>query len=538
MDRAYETLLERGEQLFTDKQSLNSLHQEIADHFYVERADFTRRRYLGQDFASHLTSSYPLIVRRDLGNAISSILRPSELDWVRVTVEDHDKLDKAGKEWLEHKTKVMRRIMYDRDSNFVRATKEGDHDFATFGQCVLSIEYNPRAVALLYRCWHLRDCAWQEGSDGKISELHIRWNPRISELVSLFGLEKMHSTVQSVATDEPNRKITCRRVIIRADDLQVPGQKWRYPWVIAYIDVENKHLMGTVNSRTRGHIIPRWVTVSGSQYAYSPAAVAGLPDARLIQAMTLTLLEAGEMAVRPPMLQSGDHIREDINNFAGGITYVTGDYDKKKIDILRPLYQDKSGLPFGLDISDDIAGMLTSAFYLNKLTLPPPGDGEMTAYEASERIKEYIRSARPLFEPMEHEYNYELCDMTWEESQIRGAFGSVEDMPESLMGRETKYDFESPLHEAVERQKGVTFLEAKQMTREAFDLDPAAAAVLDARKALRDALGAVRTPEEWLRDEQDVEEMAEQMAADQAVQQEAANVQQAAEAAATMRETM
>jgi hypothetical protein len=42
--------------------------------------------------------------------------------------------------------------------------------------------------------------------------------------------------------------------------------------------------------------IPRWQTVSGSQYSYSPATVAALPDARLIQAMTFTLLEAGEKA--------------------------------------------------------------------------------------------------------------------------------------------------------------------------------------------------------------------------------------------------
>jgi hypothetical protein len=50
------------------------------------------------------------------------------------------------------------------------------------------------------------------------------------------------------------------------------------------------------------YVIPRWQTVSGSQYAYSPATVAALPDARLIQAMTLTFFEAGEKATNPPMV--------------------------------------------------------------------------------------------------------------------------------------------------------------------------------------------------------------------------------------------
>ncbi|MCA9245013.1 MAG: hypothetical protein KDA32_13735, partial [Phycisphaerales bacterium] len=88
MTTRHETLIDRGTQLFSEKSSLNSLHQEIAEHFYVERADFTVQRYLGRDFASNLSTSYPLIVRREMANAISSILRPSELNWFAATVQD------------------------------------------------------------------------------------------------------------------------------------------------------------------------------------------------------------------------------------------------------------------------------------------------------------------------------------------------------------------------------------------------------------------------------------------------------------------
>ncbi len=534
-DSRHKQLLEHGDALFSDKSSLNTLHQEIADNFYPERADFTRDRYLGTDFASDLMSSYPLIVRRELSNAISSILRPTNLDWFELTVGEIDKLDKAGKEWLEHATGVQRRAMYDRATQFVRATKEGDADFTTFGQAVITTDFDPREVALLYRTWHLRDAAWTETYRGDIGEVHLNWRPTIRDLVGWFGLESLHQSVQDAYTKEPNKRINCRRVVVAADEFETykPSQ---HKWVLVYLDRENHHLVQEQPRPNRGITIPRWQTVSGSQYAFSPATVVGLPDARLIQSMTLTLLEAGEMAVRPPMLASGDYIREDLSNFAGGVTYVSGEYDKRKMDILRPLNQDTSRLPFGMDFAAEVRELLAGAFYLNKLTLPPAEPG-MTAYETSERIKEYIRAAAPLFEPMQYEYNHGLNEATFDELMPRGAFGSFQDIPESLHGREIEFKFESPLHEATERQKGVTFLEAKEMILQAYEIDKTAVAVLDARTALRESLESIRTPENWLRPEEQVEELAEQAAEAQKIQQEASMAADAADAAGVVQET-
>jgi hypothetical protein len=47
----------------------------------------------------------------------------------------------------------------------------------------------------------------------------------------------------------------------------------------------------------------------GLAYAYSPATVVALPDARLLQQMTLTLLEAGQKAVDPPLKATSEAIR-------------------------------------------------------------------------------------------------------------------------------------------------------------------------------------------------------------------------------------
>lgn len=525
-------LIQIGDQLFSSRGTWMLLLQEIAENFYCERSDFTVKREIGDDYAGNLTTSYPLLVRRELGDSISAMLRPRGQDWFAISIEDEEGLDNSGKQWLEEATGVQKRAMYDRMSQFVRATKEGDHDFAAFGQCVISVEIDWTTTSLLYRNWHLRDVAWCERYNGTIGDIHRNWCPDIRTLVKIFGKDRLHANVTKHLEKEPYRKVKCRHIVLPID--QYDGdQRYRTPYVSIYIDLENNHLISEVASWSQIYCIPRWQTVSGSQYAYSPAAVAGLPDARLLQAMTLTLLEAGEMAVRPPMIATKEAIRGDVSLYAGGITWADAQYDERLGEVLRPITQDKGGLPFGLEVSEEKKAILQQAFYLNKLSLPPLQDGDMTAYEVSVRTQEYIRNALPLFEPLEVEYNGGLCEMTFDALMRVGAFGPQDEIPQSLRGEQTRFKFESPLHQAIERQKGQKFIEAKGLLREAAELDGSATAVVDARLALREALSGIGVPAKWMRSEEDVEAVAQRQVQQQEAQQALALAQQGADVAAT-----
>src|SRR3546814_18833637 len=86
---------------------------------------------------------------------------------------------------------------------------------------------------------------------------------------------------------------------------------------------------------------------------------------------------------------------------------------------------------------------------------------------------------------MESDYNGQICEVTFDRLLRNGAFGSPMDMPRSLRGAETQFRFESPLHDALESEKGQKFLETKQLLAEAAPLDPLSVRMVDARKALR-----------------------------------------------------
>jgi len=531
-----EEVRKQGDKLF-DRGHLLSYWQELSENFYCERADFTTTRNMGDDFASHLMSSVPLVMRRDLGNTFSAMLRPSAKPWFKVRTSRPDREDTTTRQWLEWATGLQRNAMYDQQASFVRATRETDHDFATFGQGVIKHELhrpkNGGVPHLLFRNRHLRDVAWKEGVTGQVDTIYSRDKQTALDLSRLF--KNIHPKVREKLQQDPFAEIECWHCVIPSDLYrEMPGgREIRQPWVSLYIDVTNEnHELECVGQWTRGYTIPRWQTVSGSQYAHSAAMVAALPDARLLQAVTLVLLEAGEKAANPPLVATEEAVRSDLAVYAGGVTWVAEEYDEKLGEALRPITQDARGLQFALEMVRDIRINLKDATFLSKLNLPPVVTGEpMTAYEVGQRVQEYVRNALPLFEPVETDYNGALCDDVFE-LLYRNSPEMQASLPRSLMGAERKFEFESPLREAVEHAKAGQFVAAQQVIAAAQATDPTTALIMDAQKATRDVLLAV-APAAWLRPENIVDGMIQQQQAAQQQQQLLALMKQGTEIAET-----
>lgn len=542
MEYRCDELITTGNKSFSKRADLETLWQEIAWNFYVERADFTVTRSLGENFADHLTSSYPIKARQDLGNSLGSMLRPRSRTWFHVST-NRKSVDIAGKQWLEWATHLQKNAMYDTDSGFTRATKECDHDYAAFGQGVISTEMNWNNMSLLYRCHHLRDVAWMEGYSGKIERIDNKIKLPVCDMYRRHGWRENldPKLINEYENGDKYKEIEVRHIVLPSDQYESSHKdsrtgkmrRYRQPWVSIYIDVDNECILEEVGSWTKVYTIPRWQTVSGSQYSYSPATVAALPDARLYQSIALTLLEAGEKYTHPPMIAVKEALRSDVNMYSGGITWVDEAYDERLGEVLRPVTQDRGSIGIGFEMQTDIRRAIHEAFFLNKLNLPDRGSADMTAYETAQRVQEYIRDALPIFEPMEHEYNGDLCEITFETLMRNGAFGPPQSIPDSLSGADIRFKFESPLHDSEERLKGQQYTTALGLISQTIGLDPRAANVMDVKSALKDAMLGVGTPAAWMRSEQESMEMDEMSARKQQAQEVLQTLSQGADVAKT-----
>src|SRR5690349_21152289 len=73
----------RGDQLFNEKDSFNSLFQAQAEIFYPERADFFGDRAQGDERYDGIFTSVPQRMRRDMANNLGSMIRPRGKEWFK-----------------------------------------------------------------------------------------------------------------------------------------------------------------------------------------------------------------------------------------------------------------------------------------------------------------------------------------------------------------------------------------------------------------------------------------------------------------------
>lgn len=522
MDSRVRELIKISDGLFAKRGNLLNLWQEQAEHFYPERADFTVKRFLGDGNETGLMTSTPVLARRELGNMISTVLRPDGISWNNLTVEDEaTNLQHDNRAWLEWATKVQRKAMYDTIANFGRATKECDHDWVTFGQGVMSTEVNMAETALLYRTWHLRDCAWSDGYTGKTDRMNRKWKPSIRQLYQKFPKTISPKLLDRMKQD-PDQEIHCQHIVCPREDYDTSVQRKTSPqakWMSFYIDIENEDILESTPMNWFMYNVPKWSTLSGSQYAWSPATGPGLADARTLQAMTRVLLEAGEKSVDPAMIATQEAVRSDIDIRPGGVTWVDVEYDEKLGEALRSLNQNIN-IPVGIELVDRMKRVVDDGFFLNKINLPADVDlGKMTAYATQKRIQESLRSVTPIFAPAIQDYNMPICELSFEILMSLKTFGPPENMPQGLRGKEVRFTFSSPLTDMIDEGNAQKFIQGAQILQVGTQIDPAQIAAINIDKAMPAALKGVGFPEDWMGDEKAVPAMRDQQAKEKTAQQ-------------------
>lgn len=522
-------LIEYSDKLFTQRGSVVATWQEAAENFMPELSDFMATRYTGSDYAANLVTSHPLLVARDLTNIIDSMLRPPS-KWFNIETDLGDKIDIDGRRWCEWATGVQTRIMNDKEAGFKKATSLADKFYVLTGQAAITPDVNWQNTTYLYRTPHLRDIVWCENDSGIIDRADRKWFPSARDLVKRFG-DKVHGKVKEMMKDRPYDTVSCKKFHISAEQYEGDQKLKRgLPFVTIIVDTENLHVMEVVERPTLGVVIPRWAALPGTQYSMSPAVWSALPEARLMQSITLTLLQAGEKAVDPPVTVPEGVLRGDIQTYAGGINIYDSEYDEGTGQVMRPINIDKTGLQFGLEMQSRSAATLFNAFFLDKLNLTPI-DKDMTAYQVSQIMQDNMRKVLTLMGPTEDEYNGQLCDTTFRDLRHVGAFGPEENWPESIQGSKIKFKFESPLHKSIEREKGQHFIEAQGMIAQAAATDQSAPAMMDARKALREALLGIGTPPDWIRSDEEMQEIEDAQKQKMQLEQTMAAIQQGATAA-------
>lgn len=409
------------------------------------------QRTEGQELGQLQFDSTPQQVAQRLALILGSFLRPPGEDWFSITTEDPDTLDDYDKLWLDMATKTVRSRIYAQSSMFERCAAQNDLELVIKGTAALYLnEVNGR---LIFQKIPLADIAFDVDHYGELNRAFrtVKWNAE--QLVDKFGKDRLHREVIKAYENNDSREWKLVYAVL-------PRYKYKdaNPYLVTppksrafgeyWVDLDNNHMIREGGCYEFPFIPPRWSTDPMEVYGRSPC-MTGLPDARGLQKMGETIQYAAEMAVTPPLLVNSSYIGDEVRINPRSMTFADIPTNQ---DVARPLFGNAltSGLPYGLEVQQDVREMVSGALFVNVLQLPFSPD--MTATEVLQHTDDMLRVAAPLVTPVQGVYNGGIINRAF---RLLYRLGNVfPDITDGLRDREIDFEYESPIKEAERRQRG------------------------------------------------------------------------------------
>jgi len=417
----------------------NSHLEAIADVLLPRRGGFTQFEIEGDRLHDEIFDNTGQQAARGLANTIGTILRPERFFFIRAEDDDLNESDEALF-WMSRAEERMFRAFENPRSRFKQALAEADLDLVTFGTACVYAGERSDLRGLNFHALHLKDVFFTTDSDGRVDGLIRRHNMTARQARQFFG-DKASSVVKKAEKDNKpsTEKFEHIHVVMPRDERGIELSK-QHPYSSVWIEVSESEILTEGGFAEFPFAVPRWDTTSGEDWGRGPGQIA-LPDANMLQAMDETLLTAGQKAAEPPIFAPDDGTLNAANTFAGGISYYDSELAKALGRIPIGPMETGARVDIGIEMQRDRRDQVKAAFFKDVLNLPTEGP-EMTATEIIQRKEEFIRIMGGAFGRLESEYTAPIVERSFNIMLRAGAFNPI---PGALMGRNIRFEYESPI---------------------------------------------------------------------------------------------
>lgn len=503
-------LISRLARLRSARSTWETHWQDLANVMLPRRAEFTTISTPGAKRTQDIYDGTAMQAVRDLASAVDAMLKPKASTWFSIVAENETlNDDETIKAWLEAARRRMRRAIYNKDARFIQHSGEVDTDLVTFGTGILFIGEVIGKGRLRFRSIHLKDSYLAEDPDGKIDTLFRVFKLSARQARAMFGQEKLSDPVkEALEKDEPDTEFRFLHATLPREDRD-PGRRdnRNMPFASLIIDIDAETFMEESGFHEFPYAVPRWDTSSGEMYGRSPGMIA-LNDSQTVNAMGKTLLEAGELSLRPPLMAPDDGLTSVPRLFSGGITYYDSTLFRQGGRIPIQPIQTGANLPLTLEMQNKMRDQIWSAFFRNVLRLPLPGP-QMTATEILERRQEFLRVIGPTFQRLEAEYVGQITERVFGVLMRAGVFPPI---PDALRGRRVDFSYASPVQKAQQLIEVAAAAATIDQITPFVARDPTIMDNFNGDQIARDIAESREMPRRWLRGLPAVQAIREQRA--------------------------
>lgn len=350
-------------------------------------------------------------------------------------------LNETKRGWLREQEDIIYEVLA--NSNFYQPVHEIYVDLIVFGTANMYEEEDPDDYVRFYSRDLAESCI-VENARGIVDTNFRTFELTARQAVEKWGLKRVSEEVRKCVLEaqKGDELFEFLHVVQPRHERDVAKQDAKnLPWESVYIDKKAKKKMQVGGYHEFPFFVPRFTKRANSPYGYSNSMVA-LPDIKMLNSMSYTILKAEEKMVDPPLQGPDDGYILPLDTSPGALNYHRTEMGEK--DRFMPLYDTRiHNLDAAMLETKTRRESIQRAFFVD-LFLLMVNRPKMTATEVVERVDEKMLILSPMLGRLMKEFLQPSIARTFNIL----ARGGVIRIPEELRDKQYTIRYVSPLARA------------------------------------------------------------------------------------------
>lgn len=524
-----EDLIRRHEALTATRVTWENHWREIAERILPRQDSFQRNWTEGAKRNEKIFDSTAPVALERFAAAMESMLTPRAQRWHRLRASDQALNEAEGvRDWFRRVEDILFAARYSPRANYASQQHETYMSLGAFGTGVLFVG-EEIGRGLRYKSIHLSDCCFAEDANGRIDTLFRKYRLSARQAAQRWPEKDLPRGIKRALEKEPERRFDFLHAVLPRDEVKAGRASAKnYAFASYHLAVEDRVILQEGGFEQFPYAVSRYVTAPNEVYGRSPA-MAVLPDIKMLNEMSRTIIRAAHKTVDPPVLIHDDGIlggRPDLRPNA--INY--GALDSAGRPLMQP-FQNNARIDIGLDMMNQRREVINDAFLVSLFQILVQGPA-MTATEVLERAQEKGVLLGPTVGRQQSE---SLGPMIEREIAILAKADALPPMPRALLEAGGAYEirYDSPLTRAQKAEEGLGVMRALEIAGSMAAADPSIFDNFDADAVAKIAV-EVHGVEHILRKKEEVEAMRGQRSQQETLGQTLAAGPQVADTLATL----
>ena len=410
-------------------------YQELADYMLPRKADIVRKRTRGEKRMEQIFDGTALQAVDLLSASLHGMLTSGATPWFHLAMKDTViGRNEEVQRWLEDSSKRMIRAF--NQSNFETEVHELYVDLVVFGTGCMFVEMDKGELRFSTR--HISEFHISEDQFGIVDSVYRKYKSPARQVVQRFGYDNVGEFIQRKFDKKPDEEVEILHAVHpRTDRDTTKVDNKNMPFASVYICMQTKMVISESGFEEMPYVAPRFLKSTSEIMGRSPAMVA-LPDVKMLNLMSKTIIEAAQKMISPPLMVPDDGFMLPIRTEPNGLNF----FRSGTREMIQPLNMG-ANIPIGLQMEEQRRAAIRSAFYVDQLL--SGATPNMTATEVIQRQEERMRVIGPVLGRLMNEMLRPLIDRVFA-LMLRSEMLAIP--PEILQGEDIDIEYVSPLAKA------------------------------------------------------------------------------------------